>query len=137
MLESVKAFRRGDKDKLRLFEVMVVTFILLVTVGVMLTFFTALLRHSRELALKSTARTLYIAVLDYTASHRTPRPDAETEQHTEQITEQSAFLREYVDGAIKGKLTVHMDDNGYVQGIEYTEGGKTVTMPAEQITTTK
>ncbi len=137
MLESVKAFRRGDKDKLRLFEVMVVTFILLVVVGVMLTFFTALFRHSRELALKSTARTLYIAVLDYTASHREPPADVTTEQHTEQITEQSAFLREYVDGAIKGKLTVHMDDNGYVQGIEYTEGGKTVTMPAEQITTTK
>lgn len=134
VLEKITAFQRSDRDKLKLFELMAVTLILLVVVGVMLSYIITIVNHSREVALKSTARTLYMAVLDYTASGKTQVSD-EQEQPPEPITERSAFLRDYVGGAIRGTLRVSLDESGYVQGIAYTEGNKTVTLPDEQITT--
>lgn len=138
MLEHIKAFQRADRDKLRIFEVMVCALILLVVVGVMLAYITEIINRSREVALIGTARTLYMAVLDYTASGRgSASPDQKENDLAAPITEQSEFLRKYVGGSIKGKLTVTLDDNGYVRGIRYTEGNKTVTMPGEEITSNK
>lgn len=131
VLEKITAFRHTDRDKLKLFELMAVTLILLVVVGVMLSYIITIVNRTREVALKSTARTLYMAVLDYTASERTQAAD----KPPEPITEHSAFLRDYVGGAIRGTLRVSVDESGYVQGIVYTEGNKTVTLPDEQVTT--
>lgn len=134
VLEKITAFQRADRDKLKLFELMTVTLILLVVVGVMLGCLINIVNRSREVALKNTARILYMAVLDYTASGKTQAAD-KPEKPPEPITEQSAFLRDYVVGGIRGTLRVTLDDSGYVQGIAYTEGNKTVTLPDEQVTT--
>lgn len=112
------------RDKQRVFELMVVTLVVLVAVGVMLSFVGSLVLRSRDLALKSTARLLYMAVLDHTAGDgRTDVP----------ITENSVFLRDYVAGSMKGTLRVTFNDAGQVERLFYTEGGKTVVMPEEQI----
>lgn len=134
VLEKITAFQRIDRDKLKLFELMAVTLILLVVVGVMLGYLINIVNRSREVALKNTARILYMAVLDYTASGKTQVSD-EQEEPPEPITEHSAFLRDYVGGSIKGALRVTLDESGYVQGIAYTEGNKTVTLPDEKIIT--
>lgn len=127
MLEKVKSLQTASHERLRLFEFMVCALIVLAAIGVMLVAFTTVLAHTKELVQRSTARSLYMAVEDYTARQVSEGADVRSLQN---LSEQSDFIQDYFTHPIKGSLKVYVTEHGYLQQIEYTEDGKTITVPS-------
>lgn len=113
-------------ERVRLIETMVLSLIVLTVIGVMLSAFTMVLIRTQDTAQRGTARTLYMAAQDYTARQLNAGVDMKS---LKDLNENSAFFKEYVSGPIKGRLKVHLTEQGAVKRIEYTENGNTIIIP--------
>ncbi|SDO06768.1 hypothetical protein SAMN05192585_15114 [Acetanaerobacterium elongatum] len=105
---------------------MVFSLIVLIVIGIMLSAFATALVRAQDAARRYTARTLYMAVQDYTVHQLDAGVDM---KKLENLNENSTFLQKYVSGPIKGRLKVYLTEQGVVKSIEYTENGKTVILP--------
>ncbi|WP_143008128.1 type II secretion system protein [Acetanaerobacterium elongatum] len=128
---KIKMTSRGTvhyvfSDRVRLFEMMVFSLIVLIVIGIMLSAFATALVRAQDAARRYTARTLYMAVQDYTVHQLDAGVDM---KKLENLNENSTFLQKYVSGPIKGRLKVYLTEQGVVKSIEYTENGKTVILP--------